>query len=67
MLLMLLAVALSAFGLTCLGWAKYLGLEMICNADGLYGVAKAFVLAAIANQTAYSLSPRVAVIVRGRG
>lgn len=56
-LFMLGALLLSAagvFGFACLG--RYGGVA--CNIDGVWALVEAFVLAAIANQTAYQLTPK---------
>ena len=56
-LIMLSAVALvtvGAFGLFCLGRYD----AVACSADGAWGLIETFVLAAIANQTAYQLTPK---------
>lgn len=54
MLLALLIVSLGSLGVACLG--RYDGLT--CDNDGLWRVIEVFILAAIANQTAYQLTPK---------
>ena len=54
MLAVLVATAAAVFGLACVG--KYN--LVACNADGAWAMLEYFVLAAIANQTAYKLSPK---------
>ena len=56
-LIMLAALAIASigvFGVACLGWFD-VGVE--CNQDGALAVLQAFVLALIANQSAYAISP----------
>ena len=54
MLLVLVATAAGVFGLACIG--KYD--LVVCSADGAWSLLEYFVFAAIANQTAYKLSPK---------
>ena len=54
MLAVLVATAAGVFGLACVG--KYN--LVACNVDGAWALLEYFVLAAIANQTAYRLSPK---------
>jgi len=54
MLAVLVATAAGVFGLACVG--KYN--LVACNVDGAWALLEYFVLAAIANQTAYKLSPK---------
>lgn len=58
-------VALGVFGLSCSGWWVYVS----CDQSGTKALIEAFVVAAIANQTTYRLSPetkfaRVAKVMR---
>ena len=55
MLGLLALVALGAFGLGCLG--RYDGVT--CDVDGIWKLLEVFVLAAIGNQTAYTISPKI--------
>ena len=54
MLGVLLVSALGVFGLACINIYNLVA----CNAVGAWALLEYFVLAAIANQAAYSLSPR---------
>ncbi len=55
MLVMLLAVALSVFGLSCSGLYSW----VTCDQAGALGLVSAFVAALIANQAAFLVSPKV--------
>jgi hypothetical protein len=67
-LLMLGLMALTtaaAFGFSCLpfgqtgaGFAAEMGINVTCDHPGLIALLRAFVLAAIANQTTFQLSPQ---------
>lgn len=54
MLILLLATAAGFLGVSCLG--RYGGLT--CDADGSWKALEVFILAAIANQAAFALTPR---------
>jgi len=55
----LLVLATGAvFGLACAGWGAELGLDLACDYHGLLGLVQQLVLAIIANQGVYALSPR---------
>lgn len=54
MLVLLLVVPLSAFGLSCIGRGDFYA----CDSNGLWAVLESFILAAIANQATYSLTPK---------
>jgi hypothetical protein len=54
MLGVLLATALGVYGVSCLGWWPV----VTCDQVGIKSLAEALLMAAIANQTAYSLSPQ---------
>ena len=59
MLSLLALTSLSIFGLACLQWGSSLGLQGVtCNQAGALGQARVFVLAVIANQATYLISPR---------
>jgi len=57
MLGLLLLVALAATGIACAGFAGDFGLLITCDRVGVVGVVRAFMFAAVANQTVYALSP----------
>src|SRR5512147_2420404 len=60
MLGLLVAVAAGSFALGCLGWAADLGLaSFACNQSGALGLVKALVLAIMANQSTFKLSPKI--------
>lgn len=44
--------------LACTGFAADFGLSVTCDRAGIVGLIKAFVVAAITNQTAYQLTPK---------
>lgn len=58
MLGVLLAVSLGVFGIACAGFGVDFGIEVTCDQSGAVALLKAFGAAAIANQTAYKLSPK---------
>jgi hypothetical protein len=59
MLGLLLAAATAVFCLACLGEVgKELGLAVSCDRGGGIGLLRAFILAAIANQSTFLISPR---------
>lgn len=59
MLAMLGLVAAGAYGLACSGWGEAVGVTLACDAAGALGLGRAFILAVIANQSAYLISPQV--------
>ena len=54
MLAVLLATAAGVFGLACIGKSGLVS----CDVVGAWALLEFFVLAAVANQTAYKLSPK---------
>ena len=59
-LIMLGLIILSAgvvFGLSCLGWGAELGITFPCDQTGLLGLVQQIVIAIIANQSIYAISP----------
>ena len=59
-LIMLGLIILSAavvFGLSCLGWGSELGITLPCDQTGLLGLVQQIVIATIANQSIYAISP----------
>ena len=59
-LIMLGLIILSAavvFGLSCLGWGFELGITPVCDQTGLLGLVQQIVIAIIANQSIYAISP----------
>ncbi len=59
MLVTCLIVPLGMIGLSCAGLGADFGLTVACDRAGFVELAKAFGIAAIANQTAYQLSPNI--------
>ena len=57
MLVTCLLVPLGMIGLSCAGLGADFGLTVTCDRAGFVELAKAFAVAAIANQAAYQLSP----------
>ena len=58
MLALLITVTGSVYGLSCLGWGSSWGVVVTCNLAGLEGLIAQFILAIIANQGVYAISPR---------
>lgn len=58
MLCLLLIVSIAAFGMACAGWGDSLGLNIVCDETGAWSLIRALVLAIIANQGIYNISPR---------
>jgi hypothetical protein len=58
MLAVLVLVALGAYGLSCAGWWP----TVTCDEAGIKTLLTALFLAAVANQTAYGLSPQTAKV-----
>lgn len=57
----LLVVGLLAFGISCAG----LQAVVECSQPGAWSMVRAFVAAAVANQTTYSLTKRIAPAMQG--
>lgn len=57
MLGMLALVSVAVVGLACAGFGEDLGIYITCDKDGFVGVIKAFIMAMIANQSTFKLSP----------
>lgn len=58
MLGLLLVVAVGVVALACAGYASDLGLSITCDRPGIAAVAQAFILALIANQATYQITPK---------
>jgi hypothetical protein len=58
MLAALAVVALAVVGLSCANLGSLAGQSVTCDQPGFMGALQAFVAAAIANQTAFLLSPQ---------
>jgi hypothetical protein len=57
MLGLILVSAAAVFGLSCMGWGIDLGINLSCNRSGLLGLIQQIVIAIIANQSIYAISP----------
>ena len=58
MLGLLLVTAVTVQSLACLGWAAKWGVTLTCDQAGLAGLIEQLVIASIANQSVYAISPR---------
>lgn len=58
MLGLLLVTAVTVQSLACLGWGVEWGFKLTCDRAGLAGLIEQLVIAVIANQSVYAISPR---------
>lgn len=58
MLALLVFTASIVYGLSCLGWASEWDISLTCDRTGLLGLIEQLVIAIIANQSIYAISPR---------
>ena len=58
MLCLLVATAVSAFGLACSRHGSAFGLTITCDEPGAIALLQSLVLAVMANQSAYLITPR---------
>lgn len=58
MLGLLVLVVAGVFGLACSRFGSYLGLAIACDEPGMVGLAWSLVLAIMANQSTYLITPR---------
>ena len=58
MLGLLLLVSGSIYGLSCIGWASEWGITITCSNAGLLTLIQQTVIAIIANQSVYTISPQ---------
>lgn len=58
MLGLIVVIGLATFGIACAGWAADFGIRTTCDRAGAIGLIQAVVVAAVANQTAFMVSPR---------
>lgn len=58
MLALLVFTASVVYGLSCLGWASEWGISLTCDQSGFLGLIEQLVIAIIANQSIYAISPR---------
>jgi hypothetical protein len=64
-LIMLAFLALTAgvvFGLSCTSWGAAWGIEIACDQGGAQKLVTAFVLALVANQATYGISPEAPAV-----
>jgi hypothetical protein len=66
MLVLVVLVAASAYGLSCAGFGASLGLTLTCDVTGLTGLVQAVILCAIANQAVFKLTPRTKAVVKAK-
>lgn len=59
MLALLAVTSAGVYGLSCLGWAIEWDITLSCDQTGLLGLVKQFVIAIIANQSIYTISPQI--------
>jgi hypothetical protein len=59
MLGMLILVAMAVYGLACFGWGQDWGIFLTCNRAELSELIKQLIIAVVANQGIYAISPRV--------
>ncbi len=67
MLSLIILSSAAVFGLSCLGWGADLGITIACNQKGLMGLVQQVVLAIIANQGIFAISPHRNASPPGRG
>jgi hypothetical protein len=58
MLVFLVSSAGIVYGISCLGWASEWGISLVCDRSGLFGLIEQLVLAIIANQSIYAITPQ---------
>jgi hypothetical protein len=58
MLAALAVAALAAFGLACAGMGDLFGISLTCDQPGAMLAVRAFVVALVANQSTYMISPQ---------
>ena len=59
---LLLVVAGSIYGLSCAGWGASFGITVVCDQAGAMNLIQVFVLALIANQSAYAITPQTSAV-----
>jgi hypothetical protein len=62
MLGLILATAAGTYGLSCAGWVD----ATTCDQEGIRGLVQLFIYAAVANQSAYMLSPETERVFRAK-
>ncbi len=59
MLALLAVTSAGVYGLSCLGWGIEWGITLNCDQTGLLGIVRQFIIAVIANQSIYTISPQI--------
>jgi hypothetical protein len=59
---LLFAVSLAVFGIACLGYGSQIGVDVVCDTGGAIEFGKILVIAIIANQSIYTVSPKTAAV-----
>lgn len=62
MLGLLLAVGLGAYGLSCVGLGSFLGIELVCDQEGLWALLAIIFSAGFGNQLAFLLAPETKAV-----
>ena len=57
MLVLILLAGGAVFGLGCLGWGAEFGINLTCDQAGFLGLVQQIMVAIIANQSIYAISP----------
>jgi hypothetical protein len=57
MLVLILASSGGVFALACLGWGPAFGVDVSCDQPGLFGLIQQIMVAIIANQSTFAISP----------
>ncbi|HDZ37194.1 MAG TPA: hypothetical protein ENH62_02720 [Marinobacter sp.] len=58
MLGLLILTSVGVYGLACMGWGIEFGLELECGRAGVFELARALILAVMANQSTYQITPK---------
>lgn len=66
MLGLCILVGAGAFGLTCAGFGDVIGAQLACTKQSLVTLFQSIALVAIANQSAYALSPQTGGVQRAK-
>ena len=64
MLILLLAVAIGALALACKDYAVYLGFQASCDRGGIVALVRMFLVAMMANQGAFLITPQSSAQVK---
>ena len=66
MLGLLILVAAGVYGLGCSGFGAEFGVAITCDREGLVGLIGSLVVAIIANQSVYAISPKTNAVQEAR-